>query len=97
MTRTSAAVGERVISRFDGAWRDDVPVFGCCRRSVAIAVEQVDLIEVAALDVTSRVQAIRGAVEAELPGHLATHRCCAGHLADLAFDLPDLLAPVETD
>ncbi len=97
MTRTSAAVAERVGSEFDAAWRDDVPVFACCRRSVAIAVEKVDLLEVAALDVTARVQAIREAVETELPGHLAAHRCCAGHLANVAFDLPDLLAPVETD
>jgi hypothetical protein len=44
------------------------------------------------LQPAARVQALREAVEAELPGHLSTHRCCVGHLADLAFDLPDLLA-----
>jgi hypothetical protein len=97
VTRTSAAVAEKVVSEFDGAWRDDVPVFGCCRRSVALAVDRVDLVHVAALDVTARVQAIREAVEAELPGHLAAHRCCAGHLANVAFDLPDLIAPVDAD
>jgi len=97
MTRTSATVAKKVLEEFDGAWRDDVPVFGCCRRSVGTAIERVDLVEVAALDVTARVQALRGAVEAEMPGHLAAHRCCAGHLANVAFDLPDLLAPVETN
>lgn len=93
MTRTSAIAAKSVLAEFDAAWRDDVPVFGCCRRSVATAVEHVDLAEVAALDVTARVQAIRAAVEAEQPGHLAAHRCCAGHLANVAFDLPDLIAP----
>lgn len=97
MTRTSTGATKKVLDEFDGAWRDDVPVFGCCRRSVATAVEKVDLVEVAALDVTARVQALREAVEDELPGHLAAHRCCAGHLANVAFDLPALLAPVETD
>jgi hypothetical protein len=96
MTRTTSTAAKNVLAEFDTAWRDDVPVFGCCRRSVAIAIEQVDLVEVAALDVTARVQTIRAAVEAEIPGHLAAHRCCSGHLANLAFDLPDLLAPVET-
>jgi hypothetical protein len=95
MTRTSATVAKSVLSEFEGAWRDDVPVFACCRRSVQTAVERVDLAEVAALDVTSRVQTLREAVEAAQPGHLAAHRCCSGHLANIAFDLPDLLAPVE--
>lgn len=95
MTRTSATAARRVIAQFDAAWRDDVPVFGCCRRSVATAVENVDLLEVATLDVTARVRALREAVERDNPGHLAAHRCCSGHLANVAFDLPDLLAPVE--
>jgi hypothetical protein len=96
MTRTSATAAKTVLSEFDNAWRDDVPVFACCRKSVATAVEHVDLVEVAALDVASRVQAIRGAVESAQPGHLAAHRCCSGHLANVAFDLPELIAPVET-
>jgi hypothetical protein len=95
MTRTSAGAARTVLGEFDAAWRDDVPVFACCRRSVAATVERVDLLDVATLDVTSRVQALREAVERETPGHLATHRCCAGHLANVAFDLPDLLAPAE--
>ncbi|MPZ87331.1 MAG: hypothetical protein GEU81_04480 [Nitriliruptorales bacterium] len=92
MTRTGAAA-TTVLSEFDPAWRDDVPVFACCRKSVATAVEKLDLVEISSLDVTERVQAIRGVVEAEQPGHLAAHRCCAGHLANVAFDLPELIAP----
>ncbi|HEY8341265.1 MAG TPA: hypothetical protein VIK95_15455 [Egibacteraceae bacterium] len=88
----SAAAADTLLKEFEGAWRDDTPVFGCCRKTVAAAVEGTDVLEVASLDVTSRVQALRAAVEARMPGHLDTHRCCAGHLADLAFDLPDLLA-----
>lgn len=85
----------KVHSEFEGAWRDDMPVFACCRRSVATAVEAVDLHDAATRDATARVQALREPVEAEFPGHLESHRCCAGHLADLAFDLPDLLAPAQ--
>lgn len=97
MTRTSVDTTKTVLAEFDSPWRDDVPVFGCCRKSVATAVEGVDLVEVAALDVSARVKALRDAVEAEQPGHLAAHRCCSGHLANLAFDLPELVAPVSTD
>jgi hypothetical protein len=93
MTRTSATTARAVLSQFDASWRDDVPVFACCRRSVEKAVDNVDLAEVAALDVAARVQAIRDAVESDQPGYLAAHRCCAGHLANVAFDLPELLAP----
>jgi len=96
MNRTSAAAASTVLSEFDNAWRDDVPVFACCRRSVVTAVEKVDLAEVATLDVTARVTAIRDAVESESPGYLSSHRCCAGHLANVAFDLPDLLAPAKS-
>jgi hypothetical protein len=39
------------------------------------------------------ISARRPGGEADIPGHLDSHRCCSGHLADLAFDLPDLLAP----
>lgn len=95
MTRTTAAGA--VLEEFDAAWRDDVPVFGCCRKSVGMAVANLDLVEVASLDVTSRVQTLRAAVEREQPGHLDTHRCCAGHLANVAFDLPDLIAPASED
>lgn len=87
----SAAAADTLTKEFEGAWRDDTPVFGCCRKAVTTAVENTDVLHVASLDVTSRVQALRAAVEAQTPGHLDTHRCCAGHLADLAFDLPDLL------
>lgn len=97
MTATSVTSADRLVEEFDAAWRDGTPVFGCCRKSVAIAVENVDIAALTPQDATARVQALREAVESELPGHLAAHRCCAGHLADLAFDLPDLVAPVSTD
>jgi hypothetical protein len=94
MTGTTAA--DTVLQEFTGAWRDDTPVFGCCRRTVTVAVDRADVYEIGSLGATERVQGLRAAVEAELPGHLATHRCCAGHVADLAFDLPDLLAPADS-
>jgi hypothetical protein len=92
---TGTAATDTVLQEFAGAWRDDTPVFGCCRRTVTVAMERADVFEVGSLGATERVQSLRAVVEEELPGHLATHRCCAGHLADLAFDLPDLLAPAE--
>lgn len=94
MTGIPSPVASTVAKEFEGAWRDDTPIFGCCRKTVAVAVESTDMVAVAAMDPVARVRALREVVEAELPGHLGTHRCCAGHLADLAFDLPDLLAPV---
>lgn len=94
MTRTAPGAAAAVTAEFEQAWRDDVPVFACCRRAVAAAVEHVDLPAVAVLGATERVAALRAAVDAELPGHLATHRCCSGHVTNLAFDLPDLIAPV---
>jgi hypothetical protein len=92
-TRTHAA--EAVIKQFEGPWRDSTPVFGCCRKTIEAVVERVDLADVGARDVTARVQALQAAAEEVLPGHLEAHRCCAGHLADVAFDLPSLLAPCE--
>lgn len=86
------AIKARLTSPFSGPWRDGTPVFGCCRKTVTAAAEGVDPVALLALDVSARVQALREAVDAELPGHLASHRCCIGHIADLAFDLPDLLA-----
>ncbi len=94
MTGTPSAAASTLLKEFEGAWRDDTPIFACCRRSVTTAVEHADIAAVAALDPASRVRALRDVLERENPGHLDTHRCCAGHLADLAFDLPDLLAPV---
>ncbi|MGH3666279.1 MAG: hypothetical protein ACRDU8_09385 [Egibacteraceae bacterium] len=94
MTGTPSPVASTVLRQFEGAWRDDTPIFGCCRKTVATAVEHGDMVEIVSLDPAARVRTLRGVVESELPGHLDTHRCCAGHLADLAFDLPDLLAPV---
>ena len=93
MTQTAAA--EALLAEFEGPWRDDTPVFGCCRKALASAVERTDVYDIAPLGPTERVKALREAVDAELPGHLDAHRCCSGHLADLAFDLPDLLAPVD--
>jgi hypothetical protein len=90
---TSTAAAEAVLSQFEAAWRDDTPVFGCCRKAVASAVtDNMDLLDLATREVTDRVQSLRAAVEAEMPGHLEAHRCCAGHLADLAFDLPSMFA-----
>ena len=93
MTPIPSAPASALLKEFEGAWRDDTPIFGCCRKSVTVAVENADMVDVAALDPAARVRALRSVVEGQLPGHLDTHRCCAGHLADLAFDLPDLLAP----
>jgi hypothetical protein len=95
MMTGSITTAEALLREFEGPWRDDTPVFGCCRRAVQIAVEHPGLYDLVPLGATERVQALRDAVEAELPGHLASHRCCAGHLADLAFDLPDLLVPAQ--
>jgi hypothetical protein len=89
--QTSTA--DTLLKQFEGPWRDDTPVFGCCRKAVAAALSDTDAVALITLDATARVRALREAIERELPGHLAAHRCCSGHLADLAFDLPDLLAP----
>jgi hypothetical protein len=97
MTATQTNAQQALKEEFEGAWRDGTPVFGCCRRAVAAAVDNADIYGIAPLDATARVRALREAVEAEMPEHLDTHRCCAGHLADLAFDLPDLLAPVNEE
>lgn len=95
MPASSTTATEAVLREFDSAWRDDTPVFGCCRRAVEAAVGDTDILDVATLDVTARVQALRAAVDARIPDHMASHRCCAGHIADLAFDLPDLVAPAD--
>lgn len=95
MPASPTAPLDSILRQFEGAWRDDTPVFGCCRRAVEMAVHEVDLLELATMDVTARVQELRAGVDAQLPDHLDSHRCCAGHLADLAFDLPDLIVTVE--
>lgn len=97
MTATPTSTADILLREFDGPWRDETPVFGCCRKAVAAAVGGTDVFAVAPLDATARVRALRDAVEQEMPGHLDSHRCCAGHLADLAFDLPDLLAPAQAE
>lgn len=97
MTDTLSVARDRMLREFEGAWRDGSPVFGCCRRAVATAIEHLDTLEVATADPTRRVHMLREPVERAMPGHLAGHRCCANHLADLAFDIPDLVAsPVHT-
>ena len=93
MTGTPSAAAGALLKEFEGAWRDDTPIFGCCRKSVHVAVEHADIVTIAALDPAARVRALREIVEAQMPGHLDTHRCCSGHIADMAFDLPDLMAP----
>lgn len=95
-TTRSTPTADTILREFEQAWRDDTPVFGCCRKAVGVAV-RLDLLEIATYDATARVQELRRGVEEELPGHLEAHRCCAGHLADLAFDLPSLVIPVEAD
>lgn len=97
MPATPLTAANQLTQEFETAWRDDTPVFGCCRKAVNTAVDNVDVLEIVTQDATARVRALREAVEAETPGHLEAHRCCAGHLADLAFDLPELLAPVERE
>ena len=91
-TPTTTATAERINAEFEGPWRDDTPVFDCCRKAISVATRNADLEQAASLDVSARVQELRDSVEADLPGHLAAHRCCAGHLADLAFDLPGIVA-----
>lgn len=95
MVATSSTAAEAVLREFEGAWRGETPIFGCCRKVVESAVAEGDVVEAVTLDVTARVQALRAAVEQELPGHMESHRCCAGHIADLAFDLPDIIAPAD--
>lgn len=97
MTTTSQHAADTLLQEFEHPWRDETPVFGCCRKAVAAALDSTDVMDVAPLDATARVQALRDAVEEQLPDHLDSHRCCRGHLANLAFDLPDLLAPVAPD
>lgn len=97
MTTTPSSTTEALLAEFEEPWRDGMPVFGCCRKAVNAALGRIDAIAISPLDATARVRALRDAVEAEMPGHLDAHRCCSGHLADLAFDLPDLLAPASVD
>jgi len=97
MTATPSTAADTLLKEFEGPWRDETPVFGCCRKAVAAAVDHVDVYAIVSLDATARVRALREAVEQEMPGHLDAHRCCSGHLADLAFDLPDLLVPVTAE
>lgn len=97
MTVTGAGARAVLLGQFEDAWRDGAPVFGCCRRSVAIAVEHVDVVDLATADPTARVHMLREPVDAAQPGHLDGHKCCANHLADLAFDAPELIAePIHT-
>jgi hypothetical protein len=86
---TNAPARDTLLAEFDQAWRGGAPVFACCRRSVGIALDRVDAADLRHRDATTRVTELRAAVEAELPGHLDAHRCCVGHLADVAFDLAD--------
>lgn len=78
----------KILAQFDQPWRDGTPVFACCRRTVENAITSVNLETLACEPVGERVQALRATAD---PQHLAGHRCCVGHLADLAFDLPSLM------
>lgn len=93
MTGAQSTVQDRLLKEFENPWRDETPVFDCCRRAVAIAVEEVEPLDIVSLDATARVEALREGVSERLPDRLDNHRCCAGHIADLAFDLPSLVAP----
>ncbi|WP_336249290.1 hypothetical protein [Stomatohabitans albus] len=79
-----------LLAQFDQPWRDGTPVFACCRKTIEAAINTVDLEAVACLPVSERVQALRATAD---PKHLDGHRCCVGHLADLAFDLPSMVEP----
>lgn len=92
MTAPGPGARAKLLDQFEGAWRDGAPVFACCRRSVATAVEHIDVYDLVASGPTERVHMLRAPIETSIPGHLAGHRCCANHLADLAFDAPDLIA-----
>lgn len=94
---TEAPAVDRIVAQFDQAWRDETPIFGCCRKAVKVALRGADPRALVDLDPAARVRALHAAVEAELPGHLDGHRCCRGHLADLAFDLPDLFEAERVD
>lgn len=92
MTASASGARAKLLGEFEGAWRDGSPVFACCRRSVATAVSEVDILELVTRGPADRVHMLRAPVEASQPGHLAGHRCCSNHLADLAFDAPEMLA-----
>lgn len=77
-----------VLAHYDQPWRDGTPVFACCRKTVEAAIKAIDMEELACLPVAQRVHALRETAD---PQHLDGHRCCVGHLADLAFDLPSLV------
>jgi hypothetical protein len=97
MTDTMTMARQELLREFEDAWRDGAPVFACCRRTIATAVDGVDVLELVTMDPARRVHALRAPVEQAQPGQLASHRCCANHLADLALDAPDLIAsPVHT-
>lgn len=92
MTDTGSPARAKLLEEFVDAWRDGAPVFACCRRTIATAVENADVFELVTMGPAERVHRLRAPVEAAQPGHLASHRCCANHLADLAFDAPELIA-----
>lgn len=91
----NAPAAHDLLAEFDQPWRGGTPVFGCCRKVIVAALEHADPVALLAQDVTARVTTLREVVEVEMPEHLEAHRCCVGHLADLAFDLPELLATDE--
>lgn len=94
---TQTATYDELLEQFEQALRDGSPVFNCCRRMVTVALDNTDLVELLDTDVTTRVTTLRDAVEKEHPGHLDGHRCCVGHLADVAFDLPGMLVVESTN
>lgn len=80
-------------AQWSGPWREDVPVFGCCRHAVTVAlVHTKDLREVALLQATERVEALTGTVNRVWFDQADTHACCKRHIVDLALDLPAALA-----
>lgn len=86
---TNPSVIDDMLEEFEQPWRGGAPVFACCRRAVGVVLSSTDAEALLSADATTRVTTLRDALEEAIPGHLEAHRCCVGHLADLAFDLPD--------
>jgi hypothetical protein len=86
----TTSLADNIAQEFAGPWRDESPVFGCCRNAVQIALAGVDIPELLTMSPTIRFAHLAAAVDAVYPDQLRTHRCCTGHVADLAFDLTDL-------
>lgn len=79
-------------AEWGGPYREDVPVFGCCRHAVNIVLTCSAIRNVAELSAADRVKWITGFVNDTSFDQASTHACCQRHLIDLAIDLPAALA-----